>query len=125
MQRNRIQTLVDKWQPEVIVVEQNSIGSVNFEELVNAGIQNVVGFTTTHDSKNRIIESLAMDLENEEIGLIAHHELQFELQAFEYKINSSGKRIYAAPSGLHDDCIISLALTNYACSLRGVPFYVF
>ena len=49
-------------------------------------------------------------LRNCSITIPNHAVLLGELQAFEAKSLPSGMTRYAAPEGLHDDCVMSLAL---------------
>jgi len=52
--------------------------------------------------------------ERGDIGIVAEPTLINELQAFEMDRLPSGMVRYAAPEGLHDDCVISLALAWHA-----------
>jgi hypothetical protein len=49
-------------------------------------------------------------LENKNISYPYLEPLINELEAFEYKIGTTGVMRYGAPEGLHDDCVISLSL---------------
>lgn len=70
----------------------------------------VVGFTFSARSKQQLLEALATAFQAGEIGII-DGPVKDELEIFEYKVERTGIR-YAAPDGygLHDDCVIALAL---------------
>ena len=61
-----------------------------------------------------LITSLQVAFEQEEISFPKIDILIDELEAFEYEMLSSGKFRYTSPEGYHDDCVISLALANWA-----------
>lgn len=113
MQRNRLVTMYEKYRPRTIIAESNSIGEPNIEELRKQGLP-VKGFTTTQQSKANIINSLALNLEQETVGILDDPVLLGELQAYTIEQLPSGNYRYNAPAGLHDDCVIALALANYA-----------
>ena len=100
----------------IVMVETNSIGDVVFEMLKKQW-QNTHPFVTSSKSKNEIIESLAVDLNNIEIKIPSPElfgVLQFELSIYEYDYSPNTRSIrYNAPNGFHDDCVMSLAISNH------------
>lgn len=109
-QRNRLRALYDRWKPEMIVAESNAMGEPIIEQLQRDGLP-VVGFTTTASSKPKLIESLALAFEKEECQWLPDPVGKGELEAYERKINvHTGRSSYSAPSGLHDDTVMSRAL---------------
>jgi len=75
-------------------------------------------FTTT--SKQQIMEGLAHAIQNNKIGII-DGIIREELDSFEYIYGRTGVK-YSAPSGLHDDCVCSLALAYH--KFNNVPSVV-
>lgn len=107
-------------------VEVNNQGDV-FYELLKAKVGNLVEpFTTTSKSKPIMIEDLAVAFEQLELKLPNHEYLIDELEAFTYVFDAKTRHVkYAAPEGIHDDSVISLALYNQArknLSQRGKYF---
>jgi hypothetical protein len=92
-----------------IFAEANSIGMPVIEQLQRDSLP-VTGFLTTNASKAQAIESLALGFERGTIAIPNDQALLGELQAFEARALPSGMTRYAAPEGLHDDCVMSLAL---------------
>ena len=109
MQRNRLKAMAGRWQPKVIYAEANSIGEPNIEELQKIGLP-VQPFNTTAASKAGIINSLALAFEQESVGIPNNPTLLAELQAYSVERTSAGNFRYNAPSGLHDDMVMSLAI---------------
>jgi hypothetical protein len=127
-QRDRIGALIQKWRVEVTVVETNSIGSPNLEQLQvempeilqrEKGFYPVVrGFETTMKSKAPLIQSLALCFEREEAKWLDDAVAKHELVAYEANITESGYTKYSAPEGGHDDTVIARALVWWAAKPR-------
>ena len=109
-QRGRLQAAYDTWQVSGGMVESNSIGAPNLEELHRAGLK-VTGFETTATSKPPLIENLALTLEKAEWQFLPDPVWGGELEAYECVVSPvTGRSQYSAPSGLHDDTVIARAL---------------
>ena len=110
LQRGRLQAF---WQRlggrAYILGEENNMGGVLIEQLQRDGLP-VVGFNTTHSSKAAIIDSLCLAFERGIIKIPNDPVLIGELQSFEARPLPSGLMRYCAPEGLHDDCVMSLAI---------------
>jgi phage FluMu gp28-like protein len=105
-----------KWKP-VVYAEVNSIGDVLFEN-IKKQYSAVQPFVTNNESKQNMIEDLIMGL-NENKLLLPTQELNAdlykELSVFTYEYSPRTRKVkYGAPSGFHDDCVISLGLTYYS-----------
>lgn len=116
--RDRIKALAAAWQVDRIVFETNSIGGPNFEALAMDGLP-IMGFETTAQSKPPLIQSLALAFERRELAILDNPVLVGELGAYEYKVNAQGRPSYSAPEGLHDDCVMSLALAWHGIAGTG------
>lgn len=112
VQRGRLATLYERFQPKVILAEENSIGSVNIEALQAEGLP-VRGFMTTSKTKTPLIDGLALAMEKEDVVLLDDAVLKHELMAYEMKRTSQGWS-YGAPPGGHDDMVMATALSLWA-----------
>ena len=118
---NEVIRLARQYRPLKITVETNSIGRVFFGLLDKALKNNrlpiqLKGFNTTNDSKEHIINELQVAIQNKEVILKDDVALQTELSMYEMKISSTGKRIYNAKAGYHDDMIIATAICLHSIS---------
>lgn len=99
-----------------VYAESNSMGAV-YIDIIKERLKNqpfeLISFNTTNSSKREIIESLALDFENNRIKLRPILEQRNELMAYEMELTKTGLITYNAPYGLHDDFVIALALANY------------
>jgi phage terminase large subunit-like protein len=103
-------------------IESNSIGQPVIDQLVARGMA-VIPFVTTNLTKQTIIQNLQAAFENGEIAILNDPVLIGELLSFESKRNTSGSFSYSAPEGMHDDCVMSLAIAWDAVSNR--PWLIF
>lgn len=99
------------------LVEANSIGDVVLDLLKKGGAGNIIeSFYTDKTTKPDLIEGLIVSFENGAIKIPTQKvfpALFNELQVFSYVYNPTTRAIkYGAPTGFHDDCVISLALAN-------------
>jgi len=121
LQRGRLKSVYERWKPSVIVAESNSIGSPNIEALQREGLP-VESFETTASSKPILIESLVLAFDRREITLIDDEYIKGEFMAYEQRIGVSGRSQYSSPEGLHDDCVMSIALAWHAIINHGATF---
>ena len=99
----------------VTLVEVNNQGDVFFEMLRERCRSLIHPFTTTSKSKPVIIEDLAIAFEQRAIKIINETWLVDELESFTYIYNPNTRSVqYSAPSGLHDDGVISLSLAYHS-----------
>ncbi len=119
-QRDRLRALVERWRPDIVWAEANSIGSVNIEALQQSGLP-VRPFNTTARSKGPLIEALALAVERGEVTLLDDPVLRGELAAYTLERLPSGLYRYGAPSGGHDDTVIATALGWLGVQRMGSP----
>lgn len=98
------------------LIEVNSVGDVIYEQL-KSKYKDIHPFTTTSKTKQELIEGLILDLNEGNLMIPSKkvfNPLYQELETFTYDYNPKTRAIkYGHPTGLHDDCVISLALANY------------
>lgn len=112
---NYIIELIKRYKPVKIQVETNSIGAVFYGLLDKAIKANhlhvmLLKFTTTNESKERIINQFQVLQQNKQVTILDNQTLKVQMDMYEMKINQNGKRTYNAASGYHDDCIIAMLL---------------
>jgi hypothetical protein len=115
----RVQSAVERvaaqYAPNVVALDATRDNKV-VSDLEDAGV-NVSAVTFSAKRKKTLIENLITELESGGLTLPASEsELLAELEAFEYDMTETGNVRYAAPSGMHDDCVDALALAADARS---------
>ena len=99
------------------LVDSTGVGDPVLERL-QRGRGNYEGFKFTEPSKQQLMEGLAVSIRE---GAIAYPDgpIRAELDAFEYAHTRTGVR-YAAPEGMHDDCVCALGLARRHHVMRRV-----
>lgn len=115
---DRLEAVYRRFGMDTMKIESNSIGQPVIDAIQVRGM-NVIPFMTTSATKQAIIQNLQAAFENGEIGIINDPVLIGELLSFESKRNASGSFGYSAPDGMHDDCVMSLAIAWDAVNIRG------
>jgi hypothetical protein len=104
-------------------LDSTGVGDPIFEALRKEQLR-VQGYQFTNNSKEALIDALALTLENHEIRLMDLPAQTAELSAYQYELTPSRNVRMNAPEGMHDDCVISLALANWGMGRKpALTFY--
>jgi hypothetical protein len=98
-----------------VLVDTTGAGEPVYQSLLAAGIY-AMPYPFTARSKSAIIDNLSLMFERREVVLPRSDlwpEGIDELESFEYSISEQGSVKTSAPSGQHDDCVVSLALAMW------------
>ena len=105
----------------ITLIEVNSMGDVIYED-IKRQCKDIYPFVTTNKSKQEIIEGLILDFNEGNIQIPSKdvfNPLYQELSYFTYEYSPKTRSVkYGHPTGLHDDCVISLALSNYCLKTK-------
>ncbi len=118
LQKDHIILKAKRYNNARVILDSTGVGRPIYEDLRKSGVF-VEDYTFSGKSKEELIGKLIVFLEEKYIRIPDIKVLQDELRAFEYKyINEkTGERLrtvkYGAPSGYHDDAVISLALATW------------
>lgn len=114
----------DKWKPQIIVPEYNSIGIPITQSLLSLGLP-VTPFNNNSKTKPRLVQQLQLAFEKKNITILDDEDMINELESFEAVESSIGNIRYGAPEGedQHDDIVIALALAVEGMS-RGAIAYM-
>jgi glucose dehydrogenase len=105
------------------LVDSTGVGDPVLEEL-QAGSKWFEGFKFSSQSKQQIMEGLAVAIQREEIAF-PDGPIRHELELFEYEYTRTGVR-YSAPDGFHDDLVCALALAwHYRNGSRDAARFLF
>jgi hypothetical protein len=114
IQRQRLNALCEKWKPCLVIAETNAMGEPIIEQLARDGLP-IKPFTTTNATKAEAIDALALAFERGNVSVLNNPILIAECEAYESTRLPSGLIRYSAPAGLHDDCVMALALAWQGC----------
>ena len=100
------------------LVEANGAQDAIYEQIlakINYNKNQVQPFTTTTKTKPIIIEDLIVSFEQQETTILGEEFQLGELDVFTYEYNVRTRKVkYEAPTGLHDDYVMSKAICNHA-----------
>lgn len=94
-----------------VTVDATGMGDPIPDMLLSRNLM-VNAFKISGVSKPKMIDSLAMKIERKEITLLNVSDQTDEFVAYEYQVTPSGRYTTNAPEGMHDDCVIAVALAN-------------
>ena len=115
-QIDRIEKFIVQYKNQIAVVqtELNSLGTPLTDFLKNRSqlktiINKFVGFNTTNQSKNAIVQNLQIAFEQKEIEILEDEKQSRELATYTAEYNAKTRNVsYNAPNGLHDDICIAM-----------------
>lgn len=99
--------------PGTVVMDSTGVGDPIYEACRKAGIT-VKPYQFTNASKTELIDGLALAIERGQLRLMDIRVQEDELLAFEYQLTAARNVRMSAPEGMHDDCVIALALSRWA-----------
>jgi hypothetical protein len=91
------------------VVDATGVGDPIAEDLARSGI-NIKPFKITGQNKKELIDRLAVSIEQRLITFPNNETLVEELKSYAYFMSDAGNIKFGVPEGMHDDCVISMAL---------------
>jgi len=100
------------------LVDATGVGDPILEGLQKTGQGKYEGYNFSSRSKQQLMEGLAVAIQQGQVHF-PDNEIVSELESFEYEYTKTGVR-YSAPSGLHDDCVMALALAVHHAKAKPV-----
>jgi hypothetical protein len=111
----RVAALSKQYGRALVVMDSShgSVGDPLLEQLEMLEVP-VQGFQFTNDTKQKLVENLALAVERNQITWPRElRTIRHELEMFQYELTRSGHVRYAAPEGQHDDAVMSLGLAAW------------
>lgn len=110
---NNLITKLNEYKP-ITYVEVNSMGDVVYEQL-KSQYKDIHPFVTSAKSKNDIVEALIVANQNKEFTIHDIDWLKKEFEVFTYQYSAASRSVkYSAPSGFHDDGVMSCAFAYHS-----------
>lgn len=109
-QKSKIQELARKYNNALVIADATGIGDPIVDDLLRAGVA-VEPIHLTNEQKKQMIEKLANWIELKYLRMLQLDETIQEFNNFTYDYSEkTGRVLYNAPQGFHDDIVISHAL---------------
>ena len=112
LQVQRISAGLARYGGAPVWVDTTGMGEPVYEALCRADCA-AYPYPFTARSKAALVDHLSLMLEQRQIELLGATvcpEMIDELEAFEYSVTDAGSVRMSAPAGVHDDCVMALAL---------------
>jgi hypothetical protein len=126
-QIGRIKATTERYNHAIGYVDSTGQASLCFEAMRREGLR-VMPYSLTSKSKAALIDNLALRLEKRELTLPRADvcpELLDELEGFEYTVTEQGNVRTGAVGGMHDDCVIALALAAWTLPAKGQRYAIY
>jgi len=105
-----------KFELRKILVDQTGVGEPVLEELKAQQVQNVEGLTFTVKTKEELLTSLRLAMEQGRLRIPYHRRLAEQINEQQYAYSKSGHLTFSHPAGSHDDMLWALSLAVYAAT---------
>ncbi|MEW6606042.1 MAG: terminase family protein [bacterium] len=115
LQKARIISTARRYNNARVSIDSTGLGDPIVDGLRAEGLF-VDDFSFTNKSKQQLYEKLSIFIEEKKVFIPPIEVLVDELESFTVRLSPSGKLIYGAPEGLHDDSVDSLALAVWLLS---------
>ncbi len=125
LQKAKIEATARRFNARVCI-DSTGIGDPVVEDLRARGLEIPTepldfGVKFTEQTRNNLLNNLALLLQQDKIKIPNDEGLITELESFRYELSESGKLRISAPEGLHDDRVMSLALSVYGVTDKVNP----
>jgi hypothetical protein len=122
-QVERVRQASEKYRKPITYVDTTGIGRPVYDALRHAGVA-AREYTLSAPTKNSLVNNLAMLLEQQKVAIPSAKlmaEFAEELESYEYSVTDKGHVSTSAPTGYHDDVVISLGLAVWPLRPRRSP----
>ena len=109
-QKQKIKELSNKYNHALIYIDSTGLGEPIYEDLARDGVP-IEPIHFTNEMKKQMVEKLANWIELKYIHILNLEETINEFNSFTYDYSEkTGRVMYSAPQGFHDDIVFSHAL---------------
>jgi phage FluMu gp28-like protein len=95
------------------ILDGTGLGDPVITAIAGGGVRVIPYILGGSKAKKELIDKLRINIENGTISFPHIPVLRAELEAYEYSTTESGVVKFSAPTGKHDDTVISLALATW------------
>jgi len=111
----------EKFQFRNVLVDQTGVGEPVLEEIRNQGVRNVDGVKFTVETKEELLTSLKIAMEQNRLAIPYHRQLCEQINEQQYEYGKSGHLQFSHPQNSHDDILWALSLSCFASTQAPPP----
>jgi hypothetical protein len=119
IQKARIEAVYHKFGRPTGFIDATGVGDPIVEDLNNMGVR-LEGYKFTEQSRKDLLSNLALRMEQRKVVLLDDEVLKSELSYFQYELGTGGKLKVKVPDHLHDDTVMSTALSVWDLPLQPI-----
>lgn len=120
LQKSKIEAQYFKYNKAEIRIDSTGVGEPIYDDLVDRKLR-ITPYQFTETSRKNLLVNLQLLLEQAIIKIPNDPILLDELRSVQYELGELGKVKIAVPEGIHDDCVMSLALACWDLPIRPIP----
>lgn len=113
LQKAKIEAAYYHYNQAKTYIDSTGVGEPVFDDLQHRGLKNLYPYKFNEISRRNLLTNLQILIEQQEIKIFKQEPLISELKSFHYELADSGKVKMVVPEGIHDDCVMSLALATW------------
>jgi phage FluMu gp28-like protein len=103
-----------KFQFRSVLVDQTGVGEPVLEEIRNQGVRNVDGIKFTVQTKEELLTSLKIAMEQNRLAIPYNKRLCEQINEQQFEYSKSGHLQFSHPENSHDDMLWALSLSCFA-----------
>lgn len=112
LQQAKIEAAYYRYNKALIRIDSTGPGEPVHDNLLARGLR-VEPYRFTEQSRKDLLTNLQILLEQDQIKIPNNEQLISELQSFRYELSDRGRVRISVPEGLHDDCVMAVALAAW------------
>jgi hypothetical protein len=112
----RIEATARRFNNAQILMDTTGVGDPIFDDLSRIGMS-IEPYRFTEQSRTDLLMNLALLIEQDRIKISDDEVAVDELRSFRYELTDRGRTRMGCPDGLHDDCVMSLALATWGINV--------
>jgi phage FluMu gp28-like protein len=113
---NHLAKAQQKFNLQKVIVDQTGMGEPILDELKAQGFTNVQGLTFTVKTKEELLTTLKILMEQKRLKLPYHRRLCQQINEQQFEYSRTGHLLYSHPEGSHDDMLWALSMAVWAAT---------
>lgn len=128
LQKARVEAMYYRFNKAMVVIDSTGAGEPIYDDLQRNRIQNITPFTFSERSREDLLRNLQLLINQDRVKIPNYEPLITELQSMQYQMGEitesrKPKIKIVVPESLHDDCIMSLALSVWNIPNNPLPVW--
>lgn len=124
LQKAKIEAMYLRYFKAKIWIDSTGVGEPIYDDLSQSRVSNIYPYHFTESTRHALLNNLRILIEQDKIKIPEDEIMLSELKSMQYELSDRGTVRIRVPEGIHDDCIMSLALATWDIPARQIPVKV-